>query len=175
MLFLKIQLFLRKLLACKLKLDFCCHYQMMMTFKNPHVNPPIPVIPVVYAIFPAPIVLIFVIYAILSNNCILTSRIRVRNTASTNGSAFEGGDKSENPADILINSYKGAIEFLFEIGTWLTYLDAEADSTRSIIESVVMESILQNYDRSKALKCLTETNVSVSFFQFQLPHTRISL
>ncbi|VDN44236.1 unnamed protein product, partial [Dibothriocephalus latus] len=64
---------------------------------------------------------------------------------------------------MLIDNYKGAIEFLFEIGTWLTYAEDDAQSTRNIIESVVMETILQNYDRNKAIKCLTEDAVSVGF------------
>ena len=101
-------------------------------------------------------------YGTFFNGYATISRDRVQNTADVNGSTSDEGDKSENPADILINSYKGAIEFLFEIGTWLTYLDEEVKSTRSIIESAVMESILQNYDRNKAIKCLTEENVSVS-------------
>ncbi|VDP81485.1 unnamed protein product [Schistosoma curassoni] len=71
--------------------------------------------------------------------------------------------------ELLVESYQGAIEFLFELGTWLTYigktfseyfafvrLDEDAQSTRNIIESVVKEAILQNYDRSKAITCLTD-------------------
>ncbi|CAH8451973.1 unnamed protein product [Heterobilharzia americana] len=57
---------------------------------------------------------------------------------------------------LLVESYQGAIEFLFELGTWLTYIDEDAQSTRNIIESVVKEAILQNYDRSKAITCLTD-------------------
>lgn len=75
-----------------------------------------------------------------------------------------------------MESYQGAIEFLFELGTWLTYigktfseyfafvrLDEDAQSTRNIIESVVKEAILQNYDRSKAITCLTDEASAVSF------------
>ncbi|CAH8869597.1 unnamed protein product [Trichobilharzia szidati] len=58
--------------------------------------------------------------------------------------------------ELLVESYQGAIEFLFELGTWLTYIDEDAQSTRNIIESVVKEAILQNYDRSKAITCLTD-------------------
>ncbi|VDP98013.1 unnamed protein product [Trichobilharzia regenti] len=32
----------------------------------------------------------------------------------------------------------------------------DARSTRNIIESIVKEAILQNYDRSKAITCLTD-------------------
>lgn len=42
-------------------------------------------------------------------------------------------------------------------------VDDDAQSTRNIIESVVMETILHNYDRSKAIKCLTDDTVSVRF------------
>ncbi|VDP81775.1 unnamed protein product [Schistosoma mattheei] len=65
---------------------------------------------------------------------------------------------------------------MFELGTWLTYigktfseyfafvrLDEDAQSTRNIIESVVKEAILQNYDRSKAITCLTDEASAVSF------------
>ncbi|VDD74086.1 unnamed protein product [Mesocestoides corti] len=87
----------------------------------------------------------------------------VQNTAvktGEDGSASDDDENTEDPAKLLIANYKGAIEFLFEIGTWLTYTDDDAQSTRNIIESVVMETILQNYDRSKAIKCLTDDNVS---------------
>ncbi|CAL8088453.1 unnamed protein product [Calicophoron daubneyi] len=69
-------------------------------------------------------------------------------------------DGSAEAERILVESYQGAIEFLFELGTWLTYIDEDAQSTRSIIESVVKEAILQNYDRSKAITCLTDDALS---------------
>ncbi|VDM33130.1 unnamed protein product [Hydatigera taeniaeformis] len=101
--------------------------------------------------------------AILENPVVVAEAIKVvQNTTSSRGSGGAASDNSgdsENPVDLLVNSYKGAIEFLFEIGTWLTYTDDDAQSTRNIIESVVMETILQNYDRNKAIKCLTEENV----------------
>ncbi|KER33110.1 hypothetical protein T265_12692 [Opisthorchis viverrini] len=65
-------------------------------------------------------------------------------------------DGSTEAEKILVENYQGAIEFLFELGTWLTYIDEDAQSTRNIIESVVKEAILQNYDRSKAINCLTD-------------------
>ncbi|VDL85862.1 unnamed protein product [Schistocephalus solidus] len=91
--------------------------------------------------------------SILENPGILERAIRTLQNAS-------GDEGIEQPADLLIDSYQGAIEFLFEIGTWLTYAEDDARSTRNIIESVVMETILQNYDRNKAIKCLTEDAVS---------------
>ncbi|OON19453.1 TH1 protein, partial [Opisthorchis viverrini] len=51
---------------------------------------------------------------------------------------------------ILVNR-----EFLFTTFS-LLFLDEDAQSTRNIIESVVKEAILQNYDRSKAINCLTD-------------------
>ncbi|BHF76236.1 hypothetical protein SprV_0501933400 [Sparganum proliferum] len=91
--------------------------------------------------------------SILENPGILEEAIQTLQNASSD----EG---VEQPADLLIDNYQGAIEFLFEIGTWLTYAEDDAQSTRNIIESVVMETILQNYDRNKAIKCLTEDAVS---------------
>ncbi|VDK33425.1 unnamed protein product [Taenia asiatica] len=102
--------------------------------------------------------------AILENPSIIAEAIKVVQNTETghgdSGAASETNAESENPVDLLVGSYKGAIEFLFEIGTWLTYTDDDAQSTRNIIESVVMETILQNYDRNKAIKCLTEENVN---------------
>ncbi|KAA3681941.1 negative elongation factor C/D [Paragonimus westermani] len=65
-------------------------------------------------------------------------------------------DGASEAEKILVENYHGAIEFLFELGTWLTYIDEDAQSTRNIIEAVVKEAILQNYDRSKAITCLTD-------------------
>lgn len=92
---------------------------------------------------------------------------RVQQTSDLNSNDDVTEDEedvnTEDPARLLTANYQGAIEFLFEIGTWLTYADEDAQSTRNIIESVVMETILQNYDRSKAIKCLTSETVTVSF------------
>ncbi|VEL17003.1 unnamed protein product [Protopolystoma xenopodis] len=91
--------------------------------------------------------------SILENPSLLAkaiSRVKQCGNISTN-------EECEN---ILVSSYQGAIEFLFELGTWLTYIDEDAQSTRNIIESVVMETLLQNYDRSKAIKCLTDDALS---------------
>ncbi|THD18989.1 Negative elongation factor D [Fasciola hepatica] len=65
-------------------------------------------------------------------------------------------DGAQEAERILVENYQGAIEFLFELGTWLTYIDEDPQSTRNIIESVIKEAILQNYDRSKAITCLTD-------------------
>ncbi|VDL11789.1 unnamed protein product [Hymenolepis diminuta] len=70
----------------------------------------------------------------------------------------ENYSDSENAAAVLTESYQGAIEFLFEIGTWLTYIDENPQQARDIIESVVMETILQNYDRTKTLKFFDSGN-----------------
>lgn len=75
----------------------------------------------------------------------------------------ENYSDSENAAAVLTESYQGAIEFLFEIGTWLTYIDENPQQARDIIESVVMETILQNYDRTKTLKFFDSGNAYVSY------------
>ncbi|KAM7536835.1 hypothetical protein Aperf_G00000086263 [Anoplocephala perfoliata] len=76
----------------------------------------------------------------------------------TQDDSVENASESEDPVALLMESYQGAIEFLFEIGTWLTYLDDDPQQARDIIESVVMETILQNYDRTKTLKFFDSGN-----------------
>ncbi|KAF6768129.1 hypothetical protein AHF37_10850, partial [Paragonimus kellicotti] len=74
-------------------------------------------------------------------------------------------DGASEAEKILVENYQGAIEFLFELGTWLTYIDEDAQSTRNIIEAVVKEAILQNYDRSKAINCLTDDALAKTVMQ----------
>nr|CDS33038.1 negative elongation factor D [Hymenolepis microstoma] len=94
--------------------------------------------------------------AILESPDKIAKAIEVLST-SKDGNGENSSD-SENVAAILTESYQGAIEFLFEIGTWLTYIDDNPQQTRDIIESVVMEIILQNYDRMKTLKFFDSGN-----------------
>lgn len=52
------------------------------------------------------------------------------------------------------------------IKKYFVFLDEDVQSTRNIIESVVKEAILQNYDRSKAITCLTDDALAVCMLDF---------